>query len=148
MWAQGITIVLGIWLVASPDFMGYGGPARVNNQIIGIWMAALSMVAISECLRAVRWANFVLGVWLILAPFVLDYLDGVASGSLVMGLAVMFLALIRGRISERFDGGWSVLWQKTGPLTKVLQGNRDDAKTTSSAQRPRANQAAEARTAG
>jgi hypothetical protein len=148
VWAQGITIVIGIWLVASPDLMGYGGSARVNNQIIGIWMATLSMVAISECLRAVRWANFVLGVWLILAPFVLDYLDGAASGSLVMGLAVMFLALIRGRMSERFDGGWSALWQKTGPLPKGVRGNRDHVKTTSPGQRTRANQASEARTAG
>ena len=73
MWAQGMVVLLGIWLLASPDIMGYGGYARVNNQVVGVWMAAFGMIAISECLRAVRWANVALGVWLILAPFVLDY---------------------------------------------------------------------------
>lgn len=112
MWAQGMVVLLGIWLLASPDIMGYGGYARVNNQVVGVWMAAFGMIAISECLRAVRWANLALGVWLILAPFVLDYSDGQASGSLLVGLAAMLLALIRGPVCERFGGGWQALWRK------------------------------------
>ncbi|MGZ8383271.1 MAG: SPW repeat domain-containing protein [Nitrospira sp.] len=69
MWPQSILILIGVWLMASPDVMGYGGSARANNQIVGVWMATFGMIAMSECTRAMRWVNLVLGTWLVMAPF-------------------------------------------------------------------------------
>ncbi|MGZ8422446.1 MAG: SPW repeat domain-containing protein [Nitrospira sp.] len=110
MWAQSILILIGVWLMASPDVMGYGGPARANNQIVGVWMATFGMIAMSECTRAMRWVNLVLGTWLVMAPFWLDYPDERAFGSIALGVASVLLALVRSPISERFGGGWSALW--------------------------------------
>lgn len=73
--AQGIIVILGIWLLASSDVMGYGGQARVSNQMVGACMATFGMIAISESMRAVRWVNLALGIWFVSAPFVLDYPD-------------------------------------------------------------------------
>ena len=120
MWAQGIIAILGIWLLASPDLIGYGGQPRVNNQIVGAWMATFSMVAISECLRAVRWVTLVLGIWLVSAPVVLDYPDERVFGSIAAGSTTILLALVRGTLSERFGGGWSALWRNAESVT----GNR------------------------
>ncbi|MBA2487006.1 MAG: SPW repeat protein [Nitrospira sp.] len=111
MWAHGMTAVLGIWLLASPDLLGYGGQPRVNNQIVGAWMATLGMIAISECMREVRWVNLVLGLWLMSAPVILDYSNEWAFGSLAAGIIAILLALVRGTLSERFGGGWMVLWK-------------------------------------
>ncbi len=111
MWALSITIVLGIWLAAAPDILGYGGLARANNQVVGVLLASFGMVALSECMRALRWANLILGLWLVVAPFVLDYRDERAVGSLAVGIAATVLAFVRGSLSERFGGGWSVLWK-------------------------------------
>ena len=113
MWAQGMTVLLGLWLLASPDFMGYGGPARINNQIVGVWMATFGMIAISECMRAVRWANATLGVWLVAAPFALNYPDEGALGSIFAGVAGIVLAVVRSPLADRFGGGWSALWKET-----------------------------------
>lgn len=111
MWASALTILLGIWLAASPDIMGYGGHARVSNQLVGVWMATFGTIAISECMRSVRWVNLLLGVWLVVAPFILSYPDERACGSIAVGLAAISLALVRGTVSERFGGGWTSLWR-------------------------------------
>ena len=81
MWPPAVTGMLGVWLAAAPDVMGYGGHARLSNQFVGVWMATFGAIAMSECLRAVQWANLALGVWLVAAPFLLEYPDERACGS-------------------------------------------------------------------
>ncbi|MCS6288754.1 MAG: hypothetical protein H8K10_07220 [Nitrospira sp.] len=110
MWAPALTSLLGVWLTAVPDVMGYGGDARLNNQVVGVWMATFGVIAMSECLRAVRRINLGLGIWLVAAPFLLEYPDERACGSMVVGIAAISLALVRTPSSERFGGGWTSLW--------------------------------------
>lgn len=112
MWSHGIVVILGIWLLASPDIMDYGGQARTNNQVVSVWMATFGMIAVSESTRAVRWVNLALGIWLVIAPFILDYPDERAVGSIVVGIIAMGLASLRGTLSERFGGGWTELWRQ------------------------------------
>lgn len=112
MWAPAVTSMMGVWLAAAPDVMGYGGHARLSNQLVGVWMATFGAIAISECLRAVQWANLALGVWLVAAPFILEYPDERACGSIVVGIAAISLALVRAPLRERFGGGWTSLWRQ------------------------------------
>ncbi|MBP8153984.1 MAG: hypothetical protein KAX87_01770 [Nitrospira sp.] len=111
MWAPAMTGMLGVWLAAAPDVMGYGGHARLSNQLVGVWMAAFGAIAMSECLRVVQWANLALGVWLVAAPFLLEYPDERACGSLAVGIATILLALVRAPLREHFGGGWTSLWR-------------------------------------
>jgi len=103
MWQQVLVIVLGLWLVASPDVMGYEGPERINNHVTGslIVFAALLTVSSSSVLR---WANVLLGSWLVVAPTLLGYEPlhiGVRSS--LIGAAVILLSLIDdgGRLTAR-----------------------------------------------
>jgi hypothetical protein len=112
MWPHFLTAVIGVWLLASPGILGYTGSAQVNNQIVGAWIATFGLIAMAESVRAVRWANVVLGAWLICAPFMLEYADERAIGSIAMGLGTIALSCIRGTLSNRFGGGWSVLWHE------------------------------------
>ena len=111
MWAQAVITVLGVWLLAAPDVLNYSGPARLNNQIIGAWIATFGMIAMSESVRAVRWVNVGLGLWLVIAPFTWKYPNQQFWESILAGLTVMALACVRGYISERFGGGWRALWR-------------------------------------
>ncbi len=111
MWAPAMTGMLGVWLAAAPDVMEYGGHARLSNQLVGVWMAAFGAIAMSECLRAVQWANLALGVWLVAAPFLLEYPDERACGSLAVGIAAISLTFVRTPVKERFGGGWTSLWR-------------------------------------
>ena len=111
MWPHFLAAVIGVWLLASPEILGYRGSAQVNNQVVGAWISTLGLIATAEAVRAVRWGNVVLGTWLICAPFMLDYPDERAIGSIAIGLATIALSCIRGPLTNRFGGGWSVLWR-------------------------------------
>lgn len=111
MWPHFLTAITGVWLLASPDLLTYTGSARMNNQIVGAWVTTFGLIAMSESVRAVRWGNVALGAWLICTPFLLDYPDERAIGSIATGLVVIALSCIRGTLTSRFGGGWSVLWR-------------------------------------
>lgn len=111
MWPHFLAAIIGVWLLASPDALGYTGSAQVNNQIVGAWITTFGLIAMSEAVRAVRWGNVALGAWLIGAPFILNYPHESTIGSIVIGLATIALSCIRGTLMNRFGGGWSVLWR-------------------------------------
>lgn len=112
MWARLINTALGIWLMAAPAVLGYGGVASTNHRIVGPIVAAFAVIAIWEVTRSLRWINVPLGAWLVVAPLVLGYpaLDALING-LVVGLLIVAMATVRGNITQQFGGGWSVLWR-------------------------------------
>ena len=111
MWAPLITALLGLWLLASPDVLRYGDPARTNDHVAGALMATFGTIAMSESTRPVRWVNLALGLWLIIAPILLNYPMSRGIASVLFGMAAILLATVRGRITERFGGGWKALWR-------------------------------------
>lgn len=116
MWARILTAAIGIWLMAAPAVLGYGTPAATSDRIVGPVLAAFAITAIWEVTRALRWVGLPLGAWLVLAPFVLGY-DATAPfvSSIVSGVFVIVLTFVRGRLDERFDGGWRMVWKGDRP---------------------------------
>jgi hypothetical protein len=113
MWARALGALAGVWLMAAPSTLGYGGAARVSDLIVGPIAASVSIIAISEVTRPVRWATLPLGGWIIVAPWLLGApaaarVSGLATGALLVGVA-----LVRGRLRERFGGGWAGLWRRS-----------------------------------
>jgi apolipoprotein N-acyltransferase len=78
MWPHVATSVIGFWLLASPDLLEYAGTARMNNQIVGAWLATFGLIAASESVRALALGQRGTGTWLLVAPFLLG-LPGRAS---------------------------------------------------------------------
>lgn len=112
MWARIVSAALGIWLMASPAVLNYGGVASTNDRILGPLIASLVTIAIWAIARPLRWTGVPLGLWLVVAPWILGYSDGVATvNSMVVGLLVIGLAFVRGTVDEEFGGGWSSLWR-------------------------------------
>lgn len=112
MWAQILNTLLGLWLMAAPDVLGYRGAAGVNDHILGPIAASAACVALWEVTRAVRWVNLPIGLWLIAAPWVLGYGAAPRLNSLAVGLPLVAFAAVRGELRQRFGGGWSALWGK------------------------------------
>ena len=52
---QLAVILLGLWIMASPDLMSYEGPERLNNHIVGPLVVSMGIIALAETTRAVRW---------------------------------------------------------------------------------------------
>jgi hypothetical protein len=110
MWAHGLSMVLGVWLMAAPELLGHRDPARTNDHIIGPLVFTVACMALFEATRNVRRANTFLGAWLLLAPLVLGYPTAPFLNSLATGSGVLLLSLVRGRVKGQYGGGWAVLW--------------------------------------
>jgi hypothetical protein len=105
---------LGLWIMASPDVMGYEGPERLNNHIVGPLVVSMGIIALAETTRAARWVNVALGCWLVLAPVLLLYEPlHVGVRSAVLGMAIAGLSWLPGERRSSQGGGWSVLWKRT-----------------------------------
>ena len=110
MIAQVAATLVGLWLMFAPWVFGYGDPASANDRIVGPLAACFATIAWWEATRGARWVNLPLGVWLLFAPWVLGYDDPVAIGNdMLAGVVLGNLALVRGRVSNRYGGGWASL---------------------------------------
>ncbi|MDQ3937965.1 MAG: SPW repeat protein [Chloroflexota bacterium] len=106
MAARVVNMLLGIWLLAAPDLLGYDGPARINHLIMGPIAATIAVIAASEVLRELRWLNLLAGAWLVLAPLLIPHDQQALFTGVTTGMAMTALALVRGQTKERLGGGW------------------------------------------
>lgn len=112
MWPRLLNTALGLWLMAAPAVLGYGGPAQVNDRIAGPLAVSCAVVAIWGATRALRRGNLAIGGWLLLAPWVLGYgATAPTVNSLAVGVLLIAFSLVKGTLEHRFDGGWTMLWR-------------------------------------
>src|SRR5688572_10407100 len=111
MGAHAASMLLGVWLMAASQLLGYSGPARMNDHIVGPLIATFGCIAIWEVTRELRWLNLILGLWLLLAPWALGYAWGPLLNSTVVGALLSVLALVPGGSRAHYGGGWSALWR-------------------------------------
>ncbi|MGH7449106.1 MAG: SPW repeat domain-containing protein [Longimicrobiales bacterium] len=107
--ARVVTVLAGLWLMAAPAVLGYGGPASASDRIIGPLAVSVGLVALWEATRPVRWTGVGLGAWLLVAPWLLGYgttplLNGSLAGTVLIGCA-----FVRGDIEQSFGGGWRAI---------------------------------------
>jgi hypothetical protein len=103
--------VLGVWLMAAPAVLGYGGASADNHRIVGPLAAAVGIVAASGSLRSLRWVNLPLGLWLLASPALLASPSAAAVQSLLCGGLLAFLSTVGGRRPRRLGGGWASLFR-------------------------------------
>lgn len=83
------------------------GSMANSDHLVGSLVIVIAISAWAEVARALRWLIVPFGAWLAVAPWLLDGAGSAAAtgASLVAGLALIALALPRGRIANRY-GGW------------------------------------------
>src|SRR5689334_5140639 len=109
MGIQALNAVLGIWLMAAPAVLGYGGSAALNDRVCGPLAAGFALIAVHEVTRPLRWLILPVGIWLLAAPWVLGYETAAAANSVVVGLLLCLLAPRGGLVRYDFGGGWTSL---------------------------------------
>jgi len=91
--------LLGLWLVAAPVALGYGGVPAVNNVVLGLTVFAVAVVSLVLLPRFTdsSWLNVACGVWITLSPALLGYeqLPRTATNDVAVGLLITVLAAIR-----------------------------------------------------
>lgn len=111
-----IVMFSGVWLMVAPAALAYGGLAADHDRVVGPLLATFGCIAIWEVMRPLRRANTLLGAWLLAAPWLLDFPTTAAWNSVAVGVLVVLLSLVRGRLTHSFAGGWrSLLPGRTAP---------------------------------
>ncbi|OQW32320.1 MAG: hypothetical protein A4E19_20040 [Nitrospira sp. SG-bin1] len=125
IWNHLLVIPLGAWLMAAPDVMGYEGPERVVDHIVGPLVVSTAIIAMAEVTHSVRWVNVALGLWLMLAPVLLNYGPlHIGARSALIGGMILLLSFFKGRGRERTGGGWSRVWTTPSPTSTLTTPER------------------------
>ena len=109
MKAQMSLVVAGLWLMAAPAVLGYGGDAATSDRIAGPILAALSFLAVFSITRGLRWASLPIGAWLVVGPWLLDFPTDATVSSMVCGVATLALAPRGSPDQGKYGGGWLTL---------------------------------------
>jgi hypothetical protein len=90
------TLACGVFLLIAPWLFGFVRPlGRLDAELVGLAVIALSIAAIFVFAEWEEWLKVLLGAWLIAAPWLLGFAHTSAMHvSIAMGLAVAFLALL------------------------------------------------------
>ncbi len=115
MWAQAINAILGLWLLFAPWVLDFNGPARIVDRIAGPIAFTFALWALRDVTRGVRVVNVLVGLWVLTMPWAFHYESAAATiNGIVVGLALIMFALIRGPIHQRFGSGWrGLIWAAT-----------------------------------
>lgn len=109
MFAHLLAAAIGIALMTAPSLLGYGGIAADIDHIAGPVVASLGVMAASQILRALRWANVVIGGLLMATAPLLGRPLGSVVVAVAAGSLLIATGLVRGTVDEEFGGGWSDL---------------------------------------
>lgn len=115
MWAQIINAILGLWLMAAPAVLGYSNQTTTadNAHIVGPVIVSFAVISWWEATRVVRLYNVPLGLWLLLAPWILNHESTAAIiNDSIVGLLVLGLSFVQGKIESTYGGGWAATWRK------------------------------------
>jgi hypothetical protein len=107
-----INVLLGLLVTISPELWRFGKMEADNNHITVPLIITFSIIALWEYNRNVRYINILAAAWLINASLLLRFQLKALLLNVSIGLIVLLLSLIKGRIKKRYGGGWRSLWQK------------------------------------
>lgn len=117
IWSLVGAAILGVWLMLAPTILEDAGPAAVSDRIVGPLVIAFAVIAVWDVTRPVRWLHLPLGLWLLAEPWLLGFGTASTVNSLVVGLLLLISLAFRGRLTDRFDGGWRALVGNQTELT-------------------------------
>ena len=104
MWIRLLSVAAGLWLLAAPAVVGYGGVWRTSDRIAGALVVSVGIMAMSGVMRPLRWINVALGGWILLSPIVLERSSTATGHRVFAGLLILSTALVRGQVRTRRDG--------------------------------------------
>ncbi|MBG7616671.1 NAD-dependent epimerase/dehydratase family protein [Brevundimonas sp. BAL450] len=106
-WTLVVSAGLGVWLMLSRLVLGTEPPLADTDHLIGALVVTVSVIAMAEVGRPLRFLNIGFAAWLIASPWMIDggSLAGTFSNQIV-GLTILALSLPRGRRSQEHYGSW------------------------------------------
>ena len=104
-WSLWLCAALGVWLMSAPALFGIDiqRSAADSDHLVGAIIVVLSIIALAEVARPVRFLNAPFGAWLLAAPWFLDGATALSRwNSALVGLVVILLSLPLGRLRDHY----------------------------------------------
>ncbi len=106
-WTLALSALIGVGLMGTRLLFDTTGAQAHSDHLLGALVVSVSIAALGEVGRPLRWANLMLGAGLMGAPFLFDGGSPLADAAgIAAGALLMVLAVPRGKIAHRY-GGWS-----------------------------------------
>jgi hypothetical protein len=106
-WTLAVSIMLGIALMSTRLLFDTVPPMAHADHLIGALVITVSVAALAECARPLRFLNVLLGLALLAAPWMLDGASTFGEAGVIgIGMALIALALPRGHIGQAY-AGWN-----------------------------------------
>lgn len=105
-WTLLASIAIGSLLMLTRLLFDSSGNAADNDHVVGALIIAVSIMALAEVARPMRFLNAAFGASLLLAPWILDaYFRFGTAFSAIAGLVLIGLSLPQGTIASHY-GAW------------------------------------------
>lgn len=101
-----ISIALGVWLLFTRMTLGTEGALANADHLLGSLVITVSVTALAEPCRPIRFLNICLGLAIMLMPFIVETSLLQLAADVIVGLAIIALSIPRGPIRHRY-GAWS-----------------------------------------
>lgn len=106
-WNLVLCSLIGVWLMSTRLVFGTEPPMADADHVLGALVVTVSITALAEIARPVRFLNVLAGCALLATPWMFEGGSAAADwASVATGLALILLSLPRGRISNKY-GRWS-----------------------------------------
>lgn len=105
-WTLLASMALGVVLMLSPLLFPWGSGVAATNHIVGALVITVSVTALAQVARLVRFLNLLMGIVLLFAPLVAGAAWGALAFCALAGLALIALSIPRGTVTTSF-GSWN-----------------------------------------
>ena len=104
-WNLFLSIATGVWFMISPGLLGFTGKLADSNHLTGALIISMSIIAMSEVVRSLRFINVLFGAWLIASVWIFQNSEGAITWTqLIAGFALIGLSFRKGIIEEEHGG--------------------------------------------
>ncbi|MGK7395851.1 MAG: SPW repeat domain-containing protein [Candidatus Cyclobacteriaceae bacterium M3_2C_046] len=101
-WNLFAIAAIGIWLMLSPNILGYGGGSMADSDhFVGALVITFAIITMSDVARPGRFIFILFGLWFIAAPWIFgtDYNQAIWNGS-IAGVLLILLSFRKGKITD------------------------------------------------
>jgi nucleoside-diphosphate-sugar epimerase/uncharacterized membrane protein len=98
-------ILIGVWLMFTRFFLDTTGQMANSDHLIGCLIVTITITALAETVRILRFLNLILAISLIITPFIFHASTGELISCIVSGSLLFVLSIPKGKVNSTY-GTW------------------------------------------
>jgi len=105
-WELGLSLLIGLWLLFTRATLGNAGTMADMDHLLGSLILTVTVTALADVAKIVRYLNVPLGLALVATPFLFGAGTAATLVSVALGLLLAWVSLRSVSVEARY-GGWN-----------------------------------------